>query len=430
MKYLPPKGTQDIWDKKFYSYDNIAKTITKVTEQYGFRQIRTPGFEPIEILAKNAGAEVTSQIYTFEDKGGRPFGIKSDITPAVARFIVGNGKSIPKPIKISCYDRVYRYERPQSGRNREITQINAELFGIKSGLVDAELLACFLQCYTNLGLSSVNIEIGYRPFLEEYIRIAGFKEDQILPVIRLIDKKEKIGDECFVEEIVACGANQTMVENIKQLTNIRGNLKPTVNKMKILAGNNAKLQYYANQLEELTKNLKLYSVDKNFRINLGLARGSDYYTGIIFEAKIPNSSYGSIGGGGRYDNLVTEYGGNNTPAVGFSIGVDRIYLVLEELKIDNTQNYPTVDYYLVSESDSATMSNMISYAQKLRAKGKNVEINLLGVNLSEQLQTAKLMNSRKVAIFKKVNNKENKAILINLNENSEQIIDTTVEPTQ
>lgn len=125
MKYLPPKGTQDIWDKKFYSYDNIAKTITKVTEQYGFRQIRTHGFEPIEILAKNAGAEVTSQIYTFEDKGGRPFGIKSDITPAVARFIVGNGKSIPKPIKISCYDRVYRYERPQSGRNREITQINA-----------------------------------------------------------------------------------------------------------------------------------------------------------------------------------------------------------------------------------------------------------------------------------------------------------------
>src|SRR4030042_3509553 len=152
MKYQPPKGTQDLWNEKFYAYDSIAKTILRVTEQYGFRQIRTPGFEPIEILAKDAGNEVSGQIYTFKDKGGREFGIKSDITPGVTRFVAGNGRPIPKPIKISCYDRVYRYERPQSGRNREVTQVNAEMYGVKSELADAELLACFYQCYIELGL--------------------------------------------------------------------------------------------------------------------------------------------------------------------------------------------------------------------------------------------------------------------------------------
>lgn len=425
MRYLPPKGTQDLWNEKFYVYDSIAKKILMVTEQYGFRQIRTPGFEPIEILAKDAGAEVTDQIYTFKDKGGRSLGIKSDITPAIARFIAGNSRSIPKPIKVTCYDRVYRYERPQSGRNREITQINAELFGAKTGLVEAELLACFYQCYVALGLPSVEIEIGFRPLLETFVRQLPVDSNQILPIMRLIDKKDKIGEEAFIQEVSTCGVTKEKLDKLQLFISLKGDLKQTLMKAKSVLSESSQLQTYLSQLNQIADCLQMYGVDKQFRLNLGLARGSDYYTGIIFEAKIPGSNFGSIGGGGRYDNLVAQYGGPDTPAIGFSIGIDRVCLVLEEQGVSNSIASPKINYYLATERDPLSMSTMTNCAQKLRERGLNVEIDVLNKNMSEQLQTAKELKAAMVILFKKKELLEKKIIVIDLATNVEEKLNSS-----
>lgn len=419
MRYKPPKGTQDLWGDKFYAYDFIAQTILKVTEKYGFRQIRTPGFEPIDILAKDAGNEVTGQIYTFKDKGGRDFGIKSDITPGVTRFVAGNGRPMPKPIKITCFDRVYRYERPQSGRNREITQVNVEMYGVKSEIADADVLACFYQCYVELGLPRVEIQIGFRPFLERYIQLLGVDEAQVLPVIRLIDKREKISEEDFISGLNLCGVSKAGLAKINKLLKLSGDSKQVISGLQSLVSGDQKLNDYLEWLSKLTILLEEYGIGQNFKLNLGLARGSEYYTGIIFEAKLPGSQYGSIGGGGRYDNLVARYGGADTAAVGFSIGIDRVYLVLEELNKIARIKKPNAEYYFASETDELSISTMLRYAQALRDKGKNVEVDLQGKNMSSQLQSAKELSVRKVVLFKKSELTKKKVVMLDLENDTE-----------
>jgi len=396
MKYQPPKGTQDLFNEKFYTYDKVAQSILKVTELYGFRQLRTPGFEPIEILAKDAGSEITNQIYTFKDKAERELGIKSDITPAVARFVVGNGKSMLKPIKISCYDRVYRYERPQSGRNREITQINAELFCAPTGIVEAELLACFYQCYAEINLPQIVIEINSRPLLEGFIKQLGVPENQVMSLVRLIDKKDKIGRSKFNEEITAFNIPNNSVKKIQQFININGEIKPILKFIQSLIKKSNPLNKYIEELIQLTKYSKMYGIDKRIRINLGFARGFEYYTGLIFEARIKGTDFGSLGGGGRYDNLVSQYGGVNTTAIGFSIGIDRIVLALQKLNKLKLNNSPEIDYYLVSKQNNFSVSKMIKYAQKLRKQGKKVEIDLLGKNETKQTETAKKLQVKQI----------------------------------
>ena len=398
MKFSPPKGTQDLWNSKFYAYEFIAQTIIKVTQQYGFRQLRTPGFETIEILAKNAGSEITNQIYTLKDKGRRNLGIKSDITPAVARFIAGNSKSMLKPIKISCYDRIYRYERPQSGRNREITQVNAELFGAKPGLVEADLLACFYQCYQKLNLPEVKIEIGFRPLLEKYIQLLEVSDNQVLPIIRLIDKKDKIGRQEFIKSMSLCGVTKNKLQRIQKIIDLKGNLTTVINQAKTLS-KDKQLNQYLQQLNVFTNYLKLYGIENRFTLNLGLARAFEYYTGIIFEAKIPGSKFGSIGGGGRYDNLVKQYGGPDTPAIGFSIGIDRVYLVLQEFNRLKNISLPKINYYLISNCKTKSLLTLINQAQKLRSLGQSVEIDILNKTPKEQLINAKKLQAEKIINF-------------------------------
>lgn len=422
MKYLPPKGTQDLWGVKFYAYDSITKTILKVIEQYGFRQIRTPVFEPINILAKNAGSEIIDQIYTFEDKGGRPMGIKSDITPAIARFIAGNGQSMPKPIKLACYDRVYRYERPQAGRSREIAQINAELFGVAGSAAEAELLACLYQCYTELGLPEVTIDIGFRPLLEACIRKQNIADDQVMAVARLIDKRDKISQQDFVEGLTTCGVTKVALKNFELLLTLQGPLAATLQKARQAFAGDKQLVGYIEQLEDVSAKLKTYGIVTNFRLNLGLARGLEYYTGIIFEAKVPESSFGSIGSGGRYDNLIKSFGGQDTPAVGFSMGLYRVYLALEELgRLDKIAVLPATDYYLVSDGETLSKQAMVSYAQKLRAQGLAVEIDLLGKSLSKQVQIAKERGAQKVMVFKQDGVKKIKSKIIDFQKDTEAL---------
>lgn len=402
MKYQTPKGTRDIVGNSFYKRQEIAKTILSVMETYGFRQVQTPMFESLELLEKDSGEELSDQIYKITDKAGRKFGLKSDITPPLARIVANTGKSLAKPIKFACYDRVYRYERPQKGRYREISQINGELFGTALPIADAEIVACFYSCYKKLGLKNTVISIGYRPLLVKYIESLGIKSIDVPSILKVIDKKGKISNSKFRKLLSNLMANSKCTTDLIRLIEIKGRLKPSLLKIKELLNESTKYKSYLDNLSKVVALLGNFGVGKNCIIDLSLARGSEYYTGIIFEAKYPlSNNFGSIGGGGRYDNMVSQYGGKDISAIGFSIGIDRVDLTLKKVnEKTGKQPIPRIDYFIAFECDALSRQTAIRLASKLRQKNKNVELNILNRSISKQLQNAKKLKSKKILIVK------------------------------
>lgn len=422
MKYKTPKGTRDFMGEEFYRRQWIIKTMLSVVESYGFRQVQTPTFENLEILTKQAGAEIKDQIYTFLDKGNREYGIKSDITPALTRIIANTSQSIPKPIKLTSFDRVYRYERPQKGRYREIYQINAELFGATPPLSDAEVITCLISCYQALDLKNITINIGNRSFLESFIKNIGATSSQVMPAIRLVDKQKKLSKNEFKKELQKIGLSPTQIKKLNQLSKYVGPLLSTLELALKTTLFDDKLKKYLKELQKIALKLKYFGVTNQCQLNLGLARGDEYYTGIIFEA-LPNKSVGSIGAGGRYDKLSKTFGGPDLAAVGFSIGIDRVDLLIQEQqKKVKKQFFPTINYYIATEKDSLCVQTTVNLAEKLRKKGGSVEIDLKKGNLSEQLQSAKQLKAKFAILIKKDEIKKGQIILINLVTTSEKIV--------
>jgi len=383
-----PKGTHDILPDQFYARQNVALSILRVLEKYGFRQVMTPAFEEIAVLKAKAGEQIIEQIYEFRDKGNRHLGLRSDITASVGRLIAPQLGALPKPVKISCYDRVWRYESPQSGRYREFFQINAEMFGASDAFSDAELLACFCECYDSIGLVDYKIHIGHRPLLESFIKTLNVNDEKLLSVIRAVDKAPKLSKEDFEKEVIHAGLPAQRLEDLDAFTNLRGPLDEIIER--------AKRYYYAfdtirpniDQLSELIEKIKSYGIDGKCMLDLAIARGSDYYTGVIFECVYNTKLVGSIGGGGRYDNLIEVYGGSHTPATGFSIGFERVMTLLDNAEHFVRSSYmPKLDYYVVVIEDSC-LDKAISICQNLRSKNKTVEIDLLKRKVRSQFTQA------------------------------------------
>lgn len=399
MKYDSPKGTRDIIGNDFYAINDVATKVLSVLECFAYIQVRTPNFESIEILQKDCGEEMLDQIYTFEDKSGRKFGLKSDITPALTRIVSKIGTSIQKPIKLCTYDRVYRYERPQTGRYREITQINGEMFGAKLPVSDAECIATLIECLKVAGLTDFKILIGYRPLLVDFVRGLGIQEEKILSVIRIIDKKNKITEDEFKKELKLIDKSIDL-NKIFEFLQLSGSPADVIKNAINIFKNQNDFKKYLSNLSLIINELEMLDVLKYCEINFGLARGSAYYTGIIFEAvstKIRN--FGSVGAGGRYDNLVKLYGGKDIPAVGFSIGIDRLTLLLKETQIiSEIELFPKSDYYIVTDNENVCRKKAFQIAKSLRMKNNKVEIDLQNKLVSEQLMNAKVRSKKAILI--------------------------------
>lgn len=386
----PPKGTRDLFGDNFYQQKWASNQILSAMEQYGFRQAQTPVFEDLSLLQTMAGPEITDQVYDFKDKSGRNLGIRSDITPAITRLFLSTSIPVPKPIKISCADRVYRYERPQAGRYREINQINGEMFGASPPLADAEVLSCLYSCYKAIGLPETIINISYRPLLEGYLNAIDIKN--IRETIIVIDKKNKLSVPEYINELQQLSLSKLQISKVNRFVNCQGKLLPTLIKIKKAIVSYPQLLKYVTKMEDISRLLESYGVYDNCQINLGLAKGQEYYTGIIFEAINPNFIF-SIGSGGRYDKLVPMFGGPPTPAIGFSIGLDRVCLILSQKNTAFTS--PKIDYYIISSPD-VSPQKAIKLATKLRSQNKNVEIDLVGRNPSEQTKLANQLKAQNI----------------------------------
>ncbi|AIF69269.1 histidyl-tRNA synthetase [Palaeococcus pacificus DY20341] len=413
------KGTRDLLPEDMAKRRWVFERIREVFERYGFKEILTPTFEYTKLFQLRSGEEVVDQLYAFEDKGGRNISLRPDLTSSVARLFVNSFQTAPKPIRWYYITNMFRYEEPQSGRLREFWQAGVELIGSQKVEADAEVIALLIESYLATGLKEFTVNVGDRVILDEFAKMLGVKDD--IGLMRFIDKKDKIEKEEFVKGLKDFGLDDEGVEKVLALIELKGKPDEVLPKAYELFTSDVATEEL-KRIEELFELLDSYGVGEYALIDFGIARGFDYYTSIVFEAIAPNElGIGSIGGGGRYDNLIEVFGGRPTPATGFAIGIERLIPILEnkgllpELKIGSD----VFIAYIGKELE--VRKKVIELTQDLRRSGIRAEYDVQGRKLRKALDYANAQGIPYVVILGKRDLAEGKATIRDM-ESGEQFV--------
>lgn len=314
-KIIEPKvlqGFRDFLPEQLRVRQKAIAILRSVFEKYGFEPLETPTLEYQETLLGKYGEEAEKLMYLFEDNGKRAVGMRYDVTVPTAR-VIAQYPSIPKPFKRYQIQQVWRSDKPQKGRYREFTQCDFDTFGITAPLADAEIIAVMAEALQALGFKSFKIKINSRPVLFKMMEQAGVEPDRYLQAIQSIDKLDKKTQSEVEVDLADKGFKKEVIKNI-------------FDQLKVAEPND-------NLREILALLPKLGVSEDNYVFDPSLARGLDYYTGVIYEAVVTEPKIGSIIGGGRYDKLIGTFTSQDVPAVGTSMGLDRIVDVITELKL-------------------------------------------------------------------------------------------------
>lgn len=322
-----PEGVRDIYNFECASKLMLQNNLHHVLERYGFRDIQTPSFEFFDIFSQERGTVASKDIYKFFDREGNTLVLRPDITPSIARCIAKYYKEEELPIRLCYMGNIFINNSSYQGKLKEATQLGAELINDDSVEADAEMLALTIECLLKSGLKEFQVEIGDADFFKALVEEAGFEdEDEITNLRILIEKKNMFG----VEEIIM---GREMKKELKEiflkLPELFGSLD-VLSYAKGLTANGRAIKAIA-RLEKLYAILAEYGYEKYISYDLGMLSEYNYYTGIIFKAY----TYGTgeaIATGGRYDNLVSQFG-KEAPAIGLAIVVDQLMLALSRQKL-------------------------------------------------------------------------------------------------
>ena len=414
-----PQGTRDFSAAVVYKRNYILSTIRSVFELYGFEPLETPAMENLETLMGKYGDEGDKLIFKILNNGiSNPNNIdkakigfekaligkssselteralKYDLTIPFARYVAMNHGKLTFPFRRYQIQPVWRADRPQKGRYREFTQCDADIVGSNSLLNEVELANIYHQVFMQLGLSGYTLKINSRKILSALAQLCGGPE-KMMDITIAIDKLDKIGLDKVKEELVQRGLTQEQVAIIEKYLLITGNNEEKLTQIKSLVGSldvgNEGIREIAYLFQQ-TSNIHL-------AIDFTLARGLNYYTGIIFEAKAPPEvQMGSIGGGGRYDDLTSLFDLPGIAGVGISFGVDRIYDVLEELQLfpKDVQKGPKALFFHMGEVESLFAFGKM---QQLREKGISCEMYHEFTKIAKQFSYAEKKNIEYVIII-------------------------------
>ena len=338
MKITPVKGTADYLPNEVLIRDYLQNSILETYRSCGFERISTPIIEDIENLDKSDGGENLNLIFKIMKRGEKleealstgnekeiaDMGLRYDLTLPLTRYYANNRAKLQNPFKVIQIDRVYRAERPQKGRMREFYQCDIDIIGSDSWTAEVELITTTAKALHNIGFTRFGIRINDRRLLKAIIMGAGFAENECDSVCISLDKLDKIGFDGVKAELIEKGFDSA---NVGKLIDSIGTTLFTLDDAEKLCGkldcidNLRKIMDAANSLAD------------GFEVtyDMTLVRGQGYYTGTVFEISSPDFK-GSIGGGGRYDNLIGKFLGESIPAVGFSIGFERLCAILLEQK--------------------------------------------------------------------------------------------------
>lgn len=368
------KGFRDYLPHDMILRQRLTEIFRTVFERHGFEPIDTPALEYLEVLAGKAGENETL-MYSFEDHGGRQIGLRYDLTVPLARFIAMHENDVVMPFKRYHIAPVWRAEKPQRGRFREFIQCDADIVGSASMLADAEAISVLADAIHAVGLPQAVISINHRRLLQALARLAGVDEARSGGVFRAIDKLDKIGTDGVRSELVRSGVSEQSANEVLDLVTETGEPDTLLTSAeRSLAAIQGGLEA-VGELRDLVGHLHDLGVHSHaWKIDLSLARGIDYYTGPVCEARVESPRVGSIAGTGRYDGLVGNFLGRQIPATGISLGFERIVEVVRELDLLQVP-HAIADAFVVYLP--STIGEASRIARDLREHGLNVDLSVL-----------------------------------------------------
>lgn len=323
MRFERPRGTRDFLPQEMEERRYLEAGMREVFEGYGYREIATPTFESLALITAKSGEEIRERLYHFKDKSGRELALRPELTAPAMRLYVNQLQFEPKCVRLYYLGNCFRYERPQSGRYREFWQAGIELIGSPYPEAEGEVIAVALDALRKIGLN-FELHIGHIGILRQILKESGVVGEEQNAVMSAIDKGE--GLEELLDDLGLIGEDRKRLRDILGLT---GSKEEVIERARSLLGGLEEATQELSKLEELLRVLEGYQISR-FVLNLGIARGLDYYSGMVFEIYAPRlGAEKQICGGGSY-TLTKTFGGKEVPTVGFAFGFDRVYLALKK----------------------------------------------------------------------------------------------------
>ncbi len=405
MKKVEPRlsrGLRDILPQEMLARQQMIDTIRGVYENYGFSPLDTPAIEYLDVLSGSAGEEAQQSIFRVANPEDEALGLRFDLTVPLSRVVSQYGQDIEFPFRRYQVSPVWRADKPAPGRFRQFTQFDIDSVGAPSEIADVEIMAAMCDTLEALRVGRYVVRFSSRKVLNLLLAYAGIPEDGGAGVFRVLDKLDKIGMDKVRRELTTgytdesgapirgLGLENEQVDKIETFLAIKGaDRAETLGKARELFASVEGAEAELDVIQMISDHLEAlgYASDR-VMLDLSIARGLAYYTGPVFEANLLDApEFGSVFGGGRYDNLVTRFGGQPIPATGASIGVDRLLAALVHL--GRIRQPPTTAQALVTTMDASLMREYLELAFELRRAGIRTEIHVgRPKKLGKQLQRA------------------------------------------
>jgi histidyl-tRNA synthetase len=381
-----PRGTNDWRPDDMAKRRRVEAGFTRLADSFGFREVGTPILESLELFAAKSGPGIVNELYAFKDKAGRDLALRPEFTASILRFYVNDLRSEPKPLKLYATGPAFRYEEPQKGRHREFHQLNAEIIGGAPLPSDAEVLALAIGTMRAIGLRQVKARIGHVGILRGFLPFGP--ADQAV-VLHALDKRNVP----MLEAELGRLGHADLAKPLTQMIGLTGDAKVLDEARDVLGGAGRDGFEYLRRLAEA---LHGYGVTPSeYAFDMGVVRGLDYYTGMVFEIDSPNlGAEKQVGGGGAY-TLAEAFGGEPVPQTGFALGLDRLVMAADA---EGTQPAPpALDAYVIPIGE-AVRGRAVEIATSLRAAGLRVDLDLVGRGPSKNLDYANAIRARHAVI--------------------------------
>ena len=372
-----PRGMKDFENNEFSKIEFVREKFLETSKIFGYKLMEPSPIESLSTLEAKSGESIKDDIYFFTDKGEREIALRFDFTVGLTRYAVSQ-KSMKLPAKISAFGGVWRYDEPQKGRYRFFHQWDIEIFGNTNLEYDAEIIEFTSKFFSNLGLENLSIDLSHRKLVQSYINEI-FQEDNqqiVLDMLRAVDKIQKKSKQEIISEYEKKGYSPDKLEKIIEFSEITGTPSEILDKIDVSCFNGW------DEITSVYNSLKNRNVN-NIQINLGIVRGLDYYSGIVFEAFDNTFDIGALVGGGRYDSLPEAFGRTDFGATGVAGGVERIILALENQNSKFKELEKRISVLYVNDE---VKDHAINIASSLRDKGIPVDIDLSGKSLKKQME--------------------------------------------
>ncbi len=391
MNKIEPRtlaGFMELLPEEQILFEQMKQKIEKTYQKFGFLPLDTPIIELSEVLLAKAGGETEKQIYRF-NKGDTDLSLRFDLTVPLAKFVAKNYGNLSFPFRRYQIGKVYRGEKVQKGRFREFYQCDIDIIGDGelSILNDAEIPNVIYTIFKELGFDDFTIRINNRKLLNGLFESLSQSENAT-EILRIIDKIEKIGKEAVIEELEKISVSKDSINKILEFIEIDGTTDEKISKLQNLNIENEMFKIGLEEITETIKYIRIFGIpENNFKLDLTIARGLDYYTGTVYETFLnEHREIGSVCSGGRYENLAEYYTNKKLPGIGISIGLTRLFYVLNELNLIKAEQKSISKVLVIPMVEDLKVP--IEIANTLRKQGINTEIYLNDKKLKAKMKYA------------------------------------------